>query len=350
VRLWDAQTGQAHGGPLRVGNATTKIGVANFSPDGTRVAAATSDTKSQTGVVTVWDVRTGNPIGPPMSHATAVSDWSFSPDGTRIATVAGTRATLATPNSARTLRLWDAHTAAPLCEPIPYGAELSPPLQFSPDGSRILMASLDATARLWDAYTGAPLGHPMRHDAAVVEAHWSPDGRRIITASIDQTARVWDARTGVQIGAPLHHEGVVWSARFSADGKRIITASRDHTAQIWDAETHLAMTGPMRHEWPVRFAVMSRDGAHVLTISMNRDKARIWPVLSTTDDDAPRLADLAEAVGGYRIDASNALVPVEDRARELQRLRSEFRPHSGSASDVDRVFEDLIVSGPEGVQ
>jgi hypothetical protein len=43
-------------------------------------------------------------------------------------------------------------------------------------------------------------------------------------------------------------------------------------------------------------------------------------------------------------------VPVEDRTRELQRLRSEFRPHSGPESDVDRVFEDLIVSGSEGAQ
>jgi WD40 repeat protein len=212
------------------------------------------------------------------------------------------------------------------------------------------MASIDATARLWDAYTGALLDHPMTHDAAVVEAHWSPDGRRIVTASIDQTARVWDARTGVQIGAPLHHEGVVWSARFSADGKRIATASGDHTAQIWDAETHLALTGPMRHEWPVRYAVMSQDSAHVLTISGSRDKARIWPVLSTTDDDAMRLADLAEAVGGYRIDASNALVPLEDRSRALQGLRSEFGPHSGPPSEVDRVYEDLIVLRPAGEQ
>ena len=205
-------------------------------------------------------------------------------------------------------------------------------------------------------FDGVPANEPFlseavaRCHAAVVEAHWSPDGRRIVTASLDQTARVWDARTGVQIGAPLRHEGVVWSARFSADGKQIITASRDHTAQIWDAETHLALTGPMRHEWPVRFAVMSRDGAHVLTISMSRDKTRIWPVLSTTDDEAPRLADLAEAVAGYRIDASNALVQIEDRTRELPRLRSEFGPHSGSPSEVDRVYEDLIVSRPAGAQ
>src|SRR6202044_2875074 len=226
VRLWNAHTGQAHGRPLRVGNTATQSGMANFSPDGTRVAAAMSDTKSQVGVLSVWDVGTGDPIGPPMRHAKAVSDWSFSPDGTRIATLAGAAATLATPNSSRTLRLWDAHTAAPLCDPIDYGAEFIPPLQFSPDGSQILMASMDATARIWDAYTGTPVGHPMTHDAAVVEARWSPDGRRIVTASIDQTARVWDARTGAQIGAPLYHEGVVSSARFSADGKRIITSSR----------------------------------------------------------------------------------------------------------------------------
>jgi hypothetical protein len=69
----------------------------------------------------------------------------------------------------------------------------------------------------------------------VLSAAFSPDGKRIVTASLDKTARVWDAATGKAIGKPLKgHSGYVYSAAFSPDGKRIVTASDDKTARIWD--------------------------------------------------------------------------------------------------------------------
>ena len=43
--------------------------------------------------------------------------------------------------------------------------------------------------------------------AAVNFAQFSPDGQRVVTASIDKTARVWDAETGRAIGEPMKHEG-----------------------------------------------------------------------------------------------------------------------------------------------
>jgi WD40 repeat protein/serine/threonine protein kinase len=343
VQLWDALSGRAHGAPLHAADAAITEATAHFSRDGARVAAAMNDAKSSVGVVRVWDVRTGNPVGAPMIHATHVSGWSFSPDGTRIATVT-LAAGAATAEDSRTLHLWDARTGAPLCGPIANGTVLFPPLQFTPDGTRILMGTLDGTVGSWDAYTGVPVGHVMTHEAAVLEVRVSPDGTRILSASLDQTARVWDARSHAPIGGPLHHDGVVWSARFSADGKRIVTASGDHTAQVWDAETHLPITGPMRHEWPVRFAHMSRDGSHVLTISVDRKKRRIWPVLSATRGEAPRLADFAEVIGGYRVDASNALVPLRDRFQALEALSTEFGSHGASPSDVDRLFQALVLS------
>ena len=68
-----------------------------------------------------------------------------------------------------------------------------------------------------------------------MSAAFSPDGKRIVTASMDKTARLWDAATGQPIGEPLKgHDGAVWSAAFSPDGKRIVTASEDKTARIWD--------------------------------------------------------------------------------------------------------------------
>ena len=107
--------------------------------------------------------------------------------------------------------------------------------QFSPDGQRVVTASMDNTARVWDATSGKPLGEPMKHENPVYSAQFSPDGQRVVTASWDKTARVWDAASGKPIGEPLEHENVVWSAVFSPDGQRIVTASTDKTARLWDA-------------------------------------------------------------------------------------------------------------------
>src|SRR5262249_28503375 len=65
-------------------------------------------------------------------------------------------------------------------------------------------------------------------------AEFSPDGKRIVTASLDGSARVWDANSGLPLTQPLKHGGPVRDAEFSPDGQRVITASDDGTAVIWD--------------------------------------------------------------------------------------------------------------------
>ena len=40
------------------------------------------------------------------------------------------------------------------------------------------------------------LGEAMAHGEVVWSASFSPDGKRVVTASIDKTARVWEAYTG----------------------------------------------------------------------------------------------------------------------------------------------------------
>jgi WD40 repeat protein len=76
---------------------------------------------------------------------------------------------------------------------------------FSPDGTRVVTASVDGTARVWDAATGQPVTRPLAHQARVLSAAFSPDGTRVVTASEDRTARVWDL--------PLDHGAVEqWAA------------------------------------------------------------------------------------------------------------------------------------------
>jgi hypothetical protein len=89
----------------------------------------------------------------------------------------------------------------------------------------------------WPSLTspGAERLRLVGHDRGVTSAAFSPDGARIVTASMDKTARLWDAATGEPIHVLTGHDDGVSSAALSPDGARIVTCSRDNTARIWDA-------------------------------------------------------------------------------------------------------------------
>jgi len=192
--------------------------------------------------------------------------------------------------------------------------------QFSPDGQRLVTASEDRTARVWDAKTGRALTEPLKHDNRVRSAQFSPDGLRVVTASDDNTARVWDAHSGQALTEPLKHSGAVWSARFSPDGRRVVTASDDSTARVWDARTGQPLTEPLRHKGWVRSALFSPDGQWVVTASEDQ-MARIWDVTGVPLPAPNWLLELAEAIGGQRI--NQLRVPESVPAGDLIRLKRQ---------------------------
>jgi WD40 repeat protein len=146
---------------------------------------------------------------------------------------------------------------------------------FSPDGERVLTASLDNTARIWDAGSGNEIVLLKGHTGSVWSAGFSPDGRRVVTASVDNTARIWDAGSGNEIALLRGHMNEVWSAGFSPDGKRVVTASSDNTARIWDAGSGNEIALLKGHTDRVMSARFSPDGKRVVTASYD-STARIW--------------------------------------------------------------------------
>jgi hypothetical protein len=172
---------------------------------------------------------------------------------------------------------------------------------FSADGTRVVTASADDMARVWDARTGQPVGTPLRHQGQVNSAVFSADGTRVVTASTDRTARVWDARTGQPVGPPLQHQDHVTSAAFSADGMRVVTASWDQTARVWDS------------------------------VPGNASEPSL-------------IAEAAEALAGYRVNDSAALVQVESQQTLVMRLRQEVETTRfggpGALSVIKWLLED----------
>ena len=222
VRLWDADTGQPIGQPLR-GHDDWVNSVA-FSPDGTRIASAAPTTPSGCGTP-----HTGQPIGQPLRHDDAVNSVAFSPDGTRIASG----------SYDKTIRLWDdgpaAHRRCSRTRGSGNGSGL--PSQWRASG----VVRHDETVRLWDTSWQPMLGHD---DTAW--AGFFDDGRRIGSGSWDKTVRWWDAATGRPIGQPLRvdDDDVEVCSRSTRTGCcRIGTVD---TVRLWDARTGKPIGEPLR--------------------------------------------------------------------------------------------------------
>ncbi len=192
------------------------------SPDGTKVATLSSGPGF--GIVNfedisacLWDTRDGRRLAVLKDSEPTVSAQVngsvFSPDGRRLATA----------SSDSTARIWDVATGREQVVLRGHGKAVNS-VAFNADGRRVLTASEDGTARLWDAGRGRELARLEGHDGGVRSAAFAPDGAVILTYGDDRTVRLWDGSDGRPLCTlARHHEGIS-SAAFSPDGRLVVVS------------------------------------------------------------------------------------------------------------------------------
>jgi WD40 repeat protein len=266
------------------------ITCADFTADGFILATGSSDR-----LVRIWNTRQGVSMTSTHTHQGPLNSIRFSPD----------ERMLVTASADYTAMIMDVATGQIVVGPLQHEAEVWF-AQFSPGNDMVLTVSLDYTAKIWS--TNGALIKTLRHSAPVEYAEFSPDCARVVTASGDRTARIWSVATGQRL-TELEHQNVVLMARFSPDGLRVITASLDRTAQLWDAVTGLKLAEPFRHRDRVTAVSFSPDGRQAITASLDRT-AKIWGVPMVTTPIPAWLPELAEAVGGKRLNSDQLADPV----------------------------------------
>jgi hypothetical protein len=201
---------------------------------------------SKDGTLRLWDVATGQQVGPAMRHEAAVYGALLTKDEQRIISW----------SEDATLRLWDVATAQQIVPAMKHedwvnGARLSG------DEQSILSWSFNVL-HLWDTKTGQQIGPAMKHRYLVRAALLTKDGRRILSWSADGL-RLWDAATGQQIG-PAIRDQIIDHAVLTKDERRILS---------WSENT-LSITGQqidrtMKHEGPVQGALFTEDERRILS-------------------------------------------------------------------------------------
>jgi WD40 repeat protein/tetratricopeptide (TPR) repeat protein len=139
---------------------------------------------------------------------------------------------------------------------------------FSPDGKKLITASLDRTARLWDVATGRPIGQPIKLVSHIYSAAFSPDGKWVFIGATDQ-GQLYDTVTAQAKGPLLSYHGTVYAAAFSPDGKTIVTGITDNDEQkgelrFWQADPLAPLEPPLPQPGPISSVAFSPDGSQVV--------------------------------------------------------------------------------------
>jgi WD40 repeat protein len=231
--VWDLRTGRPVGGPITAGRGG--IGWLAVSPDGRLVGAAAFTT----GVVTLRDARTGavvRTLEPPAPRETA---WAaFSPDGRLFLT--GTQRP-AGPSSLKGgyVEVWDVRSGRlvlSLHQPGDNGVSTA---VVGPDGRRLLSVGNGGSVAVWSVPGGRLLRAWRTTDAYTVDGVFAPSERLVATGGYGGgLISLWNPRTaatGHDLRPPITSAGTVYPAGFFDGGRRLLVAqgASAESVQLW---------------------------------------------------------------------------------------------------------------------
>ncbi len=281
--LWDVLTGrQERCLPKRL-NAVT------FGKAGQRTVAVMGGE----GAVHVWDLHRRKPI-----HGLRLTGHSGPVYAVAVATLGDTPAAVSTGEDG-TVRVWDLRTGAPIGTPMTGPPDELAVLAVTRVQRRpvAVTAGAEGPIRLWDLHTKQPVGQPLAgHTGRVWALHIIHQRGRptAVTAGQDGTVRCWDLATRRQSGPPLIPDGKpIWAlAATEARGRPVALASTRHTAEVglWDLDTGARSTWTPAGKVPVvaLAAGPGRDGPVVLTVpDCPRSPGRQVRDAATGRDSAP---------------------------------------------------------------
>jgi cytochrome c len=173
---------------------------------------------------------------------------------------------------------------------------------ISPDGTRAVSGSFDATAILWSLASGSAEKVLRFHDSAVNAVAFLKDGR-IVTGGEDGAIALWQPGAARPQQVLKGHTAPVVGLAVSPDGTMLASAAWDGTARLWslaDAASRVLQG----HRQNVNGVAFTPDGRSVVTVGYDLT-LRIWAVDNGT---APMVVTLPGPLNAVAVAAGGEIV------------------------------------------
>jgi WD40 repeat protein len=238
VRVWAVRTGEMLGQlPIKRTKRGYVWSIACAEVDGVPVAVTgESHEWDSDDTVRVWDLRTRQMLGQPLTVHDADDVACTTIDGTPVAVVGGQYDEIVRVLDLRTRQIVRRIRAG-------YHRARRVACTDVDETPVALTGGHDGVVRMWNLRTGQMIGQPFTGHTDYVSAIACThvDGIPVaVTGSADGTTRMWNLRSGREFGPPLVARANAFTpvACGEIDGRPVaITASGDRMVQVWDLRT-----------------------------------------------------------------------------------------------------------------
>jgi WD40 repeat protein len=347
TQAYHADSGRAAGPRLDPGGVLLD---AAFSPDGARVATASSTGRNPTernqrvfrpegkgGNVQLWDWKTGKRLVGPIPTPGEPRGLAFHPDGHTLAVVcADYRVLVVDPGTGTVVNNLD-----PGVRTRRWGNAnqwwSNGEARFSPDGRFLVTWEMSSHVHVWDPERGQLL-HTLSHGERVGHVCFHPTVPTLLaTGSWDRSARVWDLTTG-KLLVQIKHPQWVTRVRFSPDGRDLITSCGDGMLRVWDWDSGKLKDGLLLQSYLLQDFGFTRDRRWLISLGAGEFQVTDWQTRTPVGplwNLKPRF-NLELAIPG---DGRRAIVGAFADSLVGYDLEKMVTPVSGPAEDLVQLAE-----------
>jgi len=256
--------------------SVTELAAARLDARPVVISSSYRNLTPDTGMIRVWDLATGAPIGPPIGVGGRAAMTTAELGGRTVILVGG---------SDGTVQAWDLISRSPVGAALHHDGPIRT-LVAAALGERTVVVTYSAddiadrdlvhhegTIRAWDLATGAPVGRPIdtsyNRSGAVTVVEL--DGRPVIVSGVGDDVLMWDLATGDLVDSAFTDPGylTIWEL----DGRNVVLSMGSDGIRLRDLTTREAIGRPI--DLDRRFSALSAarlDGRIVILTGSPADR------------------------------------------------------------------------------
>ena len=300
-----------------------------FSRDGS-IVLASGGINGKTGVVALWDVKSGKRI------YTQAKDY----DATMAADISSDRKFIATGSSDKLVKIFSAKDGS-LLHKIKQHSEWISALSFSPDAVLLATGDRNGHIHVWECESGQKMYSLMRHKAKITSLSWRSDSNLLASSSEDGDVVVWNIVNGREAKRFRAHSNGTTDVFYTNNG-HLLTTGRDKVVKFWDPAYRMTKQMKLADSFALR-AVAGPDSKFAVSSSFD-GSLQLWDI--NTQKPLKKVfvnpPNVTERVGLNIKEQEQAKKNIAKAAEALKAVQSQVDSYNGKVKSLAKTKQDSI--------